>query len=63
MTQTFTPSPATALQPANTELEKNDSLSMAEPSEQTLLNILNYSKNLEVLPSALAHQHIQYIKS
>jgi hypothetical protein len=50
MMQTFTPGPDLAANETEKE-EKSTLLEFAEPSENTLQNILNYSKNLEIKQS------------
>lgn len=61
MMQTFTPaSDFTAEQPQKES--KNTFLDLAEPSENTIQNILNFSKNLEIKQSNLVN-HIELIKS
>jgi hypothetical protein len=61
MTQTFTSaSDFTAEQPQK-EL-KNTFLASAEPSENTIQNILNFSKNLEIKQSKLVN-FIELIRS
>lgn len=61
MTQTFTLSPEiTANEP--TQKENNQLPAFAEPSKNTIQNILNYSKNLEVRPSRLLKE-VDYLKS
>lgn len=60
MTQTFTS--AFDLTAEKFEKLKHSLFYNAEPSNNTIQNILNYSKNLEVKTSALI-DHIEIIKS
>ncbi|PBQ34243.1 hypothetical protein CNR22_21535 [Sphingobacteriaceae bacterium] len=46
----------------NKKEQQNTFLDHAEPSERTLQNILNFSRNLEVKPSKLIHT-IELLKS
>ena len=61
MIQTFTP--ALDITVADTEKEsKNNFFDLAEPSNLTIQNILNYSKNLEVKQSRLIRE-VELMKS
>ena len=60
MTQTFTPDLDLTAEKLE-KLEKSLSYN-AEPSNTTIQNILNYSRNLEVKQSSLIN-HIEMIKS
>lgn len=61
MTQTFTLDLDFTAKETEKE-QKNTFLDVAEPSESTLQNILNYSKNLEVKQSTMI-KSIELLKS
>lgn len=61
MTQTFTPRTDFTANETKKE-QKNTFLELAEPSESTLQNILNFSKNLEVKQSKWI-ESIELLKS
>ena len=61
MTQTFTPALDLTAQEIEKELQSGLSTE-AEPSENTIRNILNFSRNLEVKQSSLVNT-IEVLKS
>lgn len=61
MTKTFTPSLDFTATPSEKE-QKNTFLEIAEPSNQTIQNILNFSKNIEVKQSKFVKE-IEFLKS
>ncbi len=61
MTQTFTPALDFTADDTKKE-QKNTFLEFAEPSNNSIQNILNYSKNLEVKPSELL-KTVEFVKS
>lgn len=63
MTQTFTPALEITANPTkNTEEETTSLPEFAEPSPNTIKNILNYSKSLEIKRSELIN-HVEIVKS
>lgn len=61
MTETFTPGLDLTVKPTAEE-QKIPLADFAEPSENVIKNILNFSKNLEIRPSRLIRE-IELIKS